>query len=477
MTDSATAPLSFRRRWTVMVICAFALFLVGLDTTIVTVGLAEIGSGVDLDAARLPWVVDAYTVVFASLLMTSGAVADRFGRRLVLLTGLSIFAVASLLCALAGDGAMLIGLRAIQGVGASMLSPVALAIVVNVMPTQRERALAIGVWGAMFGVSMAAGPIAGGLLLAAFDWRALFWINGPVVAVIIVFVALIVPPSRSPSPRRLDVPGQLLLIALLATVVGLLIEGNAIGWTSVTALVGYGLAVLLAVVFVVVENRVRSPLVEPSSFRSPAFAGAILGAVAIFIAFSVTLLLTTSMIQVVEERSALAAGTAILPMAIATAVFAPVSGILVGRFGARGPLLLSAGLITAGGVVLLIATQAVLSGGRGVGSAGIDPLLLGLALGLIGSGIGFGNAPITNAAVSHLPPDRAGAAGGVASTARQLGTSIGIAVAGGLIAGVPAAAFMVTARTGWFVVVACGLALLVPVIGTLLPSPGPPRRP
>lgn len=474
MTDSAPAPLSFRRRWTVMVICAFALFLVGLDTTIVTVGLAEIGSGVGLDAARVPWVVDAYTVVFASLLMTSGAVADRFGRRLVLLTGLSIFAVASLLCALAVDGAMLIGLRAIQGVGASMLSPVALAIVVNVMPTQRERALAIGVWGAMFGVSMAAGPIAGGLLLAAFDWRALFWINGPVVAIIIVLVALIVPPSRSPSPRRLDIPGQLLLIALLATVVGLLIEGNVIGWTSVAALVGYGLAVLLAVVFVIVENRVRSPLVEPSSFRSPAFTGAILGAVAIFIAFSVTLLLTTSMIQVVEERSALAAGTAILPMAIATAVFAPVSGILVGRFGARGPLLLSAGLITAGGVVLVVATQAVLSGGRG---AGIDPLLLGLALGLIGSGIGFGNAPITNAAVSHLPPDRAGAAGGVASTARQLGTSIGIAVAGGLIAGVPADAFMVTARTGWFVVVACGLALLVPVIGTLLPNPGPSQRP
>ncbi len=474
MTDSAPAPLSFRRRWTVMVICAFALFLVGLDTTIVTVGLAEIGSGVGLDAARVPWVVDAYTVVFASLLMTSGAVADRFGRRLVLLTGLSIFAVASLLCALAVDGAMLIGLRAIQGVGASMLSPVALAIVVNVMPTQRERALAIGVWGAMFGVSMAAGPIAGGLLLAAFDWRALFWINGPVVAIIIVLVALIVPPSRSPSPRRLDIPGQLLLIALLATVVGLLIEGNVIGWTSVAALVGYGLAVLLAVVFVIVENRVRSPLVEPSSFRSSAFTGAILGAVAIFIAFSVTLLLTTSMIQVVEERSALAAGTAILPMAIATAVFAPVSGILVGRFGARGPLLLSAGLITAGGVVLVVATQAVLSGGRG---AGIDPLLLGLALGLIGSGIGFGNAPITNAAVSHLPPARAGAAGGVASTARQLGTSIGIAVAGGLIAGVPADAFMDTARTGWFVVVACGLALLVSVIGTLLPNPGPSRRP
>lgn len=231
--------LSAHRRWTVLAICASALFLVGLDTTIVTVGLPQIGAGLDVGSDRLAWVVDAYTVPFASLLITSGALADRFGRRRVFQTGLVVFGLSSLACAAAPSLELLVAARAVQGVGASMLTPGALAIVVNVMSDPRERAQAIGIWGAMFGLSMAVGPVTGGALVAAFDWRAVFWINGPLVLAAIVLVIVLVPESRAGKPRRLDWPGQMLLALVLAITVAMLIEGPRLGWATPVAIAAY----------------------------------------------------------------------------------------------------------------------------------------------------------------------------------------------------------------------------------------------
>ncbi|MGW4163978.1 MFS transporter [Streptomyces sp. NPDC004788] len=444
----APPALSARRRWTVLAVCCLSMFLVGLDTTVVNVGLPAIGRGLDTDTRGLEWIVDAYTLVLAGLLISSGALADRFGRRRVFQCGLAVFGAASLVCALAPSAGVLVAARAVQGVGASMLSPVALAIVVNAMPDPKERAQAIGIWASVFGLSMAAGPVTGGALLAGLDWRALFWINAPVVAAALLLSAVFVPESRGPRARRLDLPGQLLLTVALAAVVGVLIEGPRIGWTSPAALAGYVGAAAATVAFVWVEARRPEPLMDLRLFRRPVFSGAVVGAVAVFVALNTTLLLNTLYLQHTRGWSALAAGVAALPLALGATVCAPWSGRMVGRTGPRLPLLLAGGFITAGGACLVRLTPHT------------SVLLLLAAYALIGVGFGFANAPITNTAVNGLPPERAGVAGAITSTARQIGAALGIALAGGLVTGAAPTGLAHASRPGWMLVAACGVLLL-----------------
>ncbi|MFJ4616598.1 MFS transporter [Streptomyces sp. NPDC088812] len=441
--------LSARRRWTVLAVCCLSMFLVGLDTTIVNVGLPAIGRGLDVDTRGLEWIVDAYTLVLASLLISSGALADRFGRRRVFQCGLAAFGAASLLCALAPSAGVLIAARALQGIGASMLSPVALAIVVNAMPDPKERAQAIGIWASVFGLSMAAGPVTGGALLAELGWRALFWVNAPVIAAALLLSAVFVPESRAPRARRLDLPGQVLLTVVLAVVVGVLIEGPRIGWTSPAALAGYAGAAVATAGFVWVESRRREPLMDPRLFGHPVFSGAVVGAVAVFVALTMTLLLNTLYLQHTREWTPLAAGVATLPLAVGATVCAPWSGRMVGRTGPRLPLLLAGGFITAGGLCLVRLTPHT------------SVLLLLTAYWLIGVGFGFANAPITSTAVNGLPPARAGVAGAITSTARQLGSALGITLAGGLAAGTSPMGLAHAFRPGWVLVATCGVLLLL----------------
>ncbi|MFI9770268.1 MFS transporter [Streptomyces sp. NPDC052415] len=441
--------LSARGRWTVLAVCCLSMFLVGLDTTIVNVGLPAIGRGLEVDTHGLEWIVDAYTLVLASLLISSGALADRFGRRRVFQCGLAVFGVASLLCALAPSAGVLIAARALQGVGASMLSPVALAIVVNAMPDPKERAQAIGIWASVFGLSMAAGPVTGGALLAVLDWRALFWINAPVIVAALLLTALFVPESRAPRARRLDVPGQVLLTVVLAAVVGVLIEGPRIGWTSPAALAGYALGAAATAGFVRVESRRREPLMDLRLFRRPAFSGAVVGAVAVFVALSMTLLLNTLYLQHTRGWTPLATGLATLPLAVGATVCAPWSGRMVGRTGPRLPLLLAGGFITVGALFLVRLTPHT------------SVFLLLAAYAFIGIGFGFANAPITNTAVNGLPRDRAGVAGAITSTARQLGSALGIALAGGLVVSAGPSELAHASRPGWILVATCGVLLLL----------------
>ncbi|GIH60395.1 MFS transporter [Microbispora siamensis] len=438
-----------RRRWTVLAICCLSLFLVGLDTTIVNVGLPSIGAGLRVGTRELEWTVDAYTLVLASLLISSGALADRLGRRRVFRLGLVVFGAASVACALAPSVGVLVAARVVQGVGGSMLSPVALAIVVNVITEPKERARAIGVWAAVFGVSMAAGPVAGGALVSAAGWRSVFWVNVPVVAVALALTALFVPESRAERPRRLDVPGQALLTVTVGSSVAVLIEGPRVGWGSPAAVAGYAVVAVSATAFGWVESRRREPLVDPRLFRHPPFAAAVAGAVVVFVALNATLLLNTLYLQHARGMTPIAAGVVTLPMALAATVCAPLSGVLVGRFGARPPLLLAGALLATGGLCLV-----------GVGDH-TDLRLLSLAYLLVGAAFGFANAPITNTAVSGLPPARAGVAGGFTSSARQIGAALGIAVAGSMIADTPAARLAQASRPGWLMVAACGLLVLV----------------
>jgi EmrB/QacA subfamily drug resistance transporter len=451
MTTTATsaAPaLTATRRWTILAVCCLSLFIVGMDTTIVNVGLPAIGRGLNVGTRGLEWTVDAYTVVLASLLISSGAFADRVGRRRVFQLGLLVFGAASLASALAPSIGVLIAARAVQGVGGSMLSPVALAIVVNAITDPKERAQAIGVWAAVFGVSMAAGPAAGGALVSGLGWRSVFWVNMPVVALALLLSAVYVPESRAGSARRFDGPGQLMLTAVVGVSVGVLVEGPRIGWGSPTALAGYACAVVAAAGFVRTESRRREPLMDLHLFRRPSFAAAVAGAVVVFVALNATLLLNTLYLQRARGLSPVAAGIATLPMALGATVCAPLSGYLVGRRGPRLPLTLAGGFTAAGGLCLVALDNHT------------SVLLLLLAYLLIGVGFGFANAPITNTAVSGLHPSRAGVAGATTSTARQFGSALGIAIAGSIIARAAPAQLAHASHPGWLLVAGCGLLLL-----------------
>ncbi|MBH5144680.1 MFS transporter [Rhodococcus erythropolis] len=441
--------LDARRRWGILAICCTSLFVVGLDTTIVNVALPVIGEGFGVGTVGLEWIVNAYTLVLASLLISSGALADRFGRRRIFQIGLVVFGVASIVCALAPSVGVLIAARIAQGVGGSMLSPVALAIVVNVMTDPKERAKAIGVWAAVFGLSMAAGPIVGGVLIESFGWRSVFWINVPVIAVVLVLTAVFVPQSRAEQPRRLDLPGQVLLMVVVGGSVALLIEGPRIGWLASGAIAGYVAVAAALAAFVRVESRKSEPLMDPSLFRHRPFTGAVLGAIVVFVALNATLLLGTFYLQQAREMTPAAAGAMTLPMAVAATICAPLSGILVGRFGARLPLLIAGSFTALGGLCLVSLDN----------STGTAPLLVAYLF--LGIGFGFSNAPITNTAVNGLPRSQAGLAGGITSSARQFGAALGVALAGGMIAGSAQSDIAEASRAGWILVVACGLVVLV----------------
>lgn len=438
-----------RRRWGVLAICCTSLFVVGLDTTIVNVALPSIGEGFHVGTRGLEWVVNAYTLVLASLLISSGAVADRFGRRRVFQLGLVVFGVASVVCALAPSVSVLIVARIVQGVGGSMLSPIALAIVVNVMTDQKERAKAIGVWAAVFGVSMAAGPIAGGVLIESFGWRSVFWVNVPVIVAVLVLTAAFVPESRAQQPRRLDVPGQLLLAIVVGGAVALLIEGPRIGWISTGAMIGYAVVAAALAAFVRTESLRLEPLIDLQLFRRRPFSAAVLGAVVVFVALNATLLLGTLYLQQARGMTPAVAGAITLPMAVAATVCAPLSGILVGRYGPRRPLLIAGSFTAVGGLCLV--------------SLDNDTRILTLLIAYLFLGIGFGfsNAPITNTAVNGLPASRAGLAGGITSSARQFGAALGVALAGGIIANSAPADLAQASRLGWMLVVGCGLLVLL----------------
>ncbi|WP_439378395.1 MFS transporter [Amycolatopsis lexingtonensis] len=426
-----------------------SLFIVGLDNTIVNLALPSIRHELGASVASLQWTIDAYTLVLASLLMLAGSTADRIGRRRTFQAGLALFSLGSLLCGVAPNVGTLIAFRALQAIGGSMLNPVALSIVTNVFTEPRERARAIGVWAGVIGLSMAVGPVVGGALVGWAGWRSIFWINVPVGVAAIVLTALFVPESRSPHPRRLDPVGQVLVIVLLASLTYAIIEGRGAGWTSPEIIGCFAVAALALAVLLPYERRRVDPLLELRFFRSVPFSGATLTAVTGFAALSGFLFLNTLYLQDTRGFSALHAGLLTLPMAAVTAVCAPLSGRVVAARGPRLPLLVAGAGIAVSGAVL-----------AGIGPATPIPVLL---LGYVCFGAGFGmlNAPITNAAVSGMPRERAGLAAAVASTSRQVGASLGVAVIGAVVA----AASPDADRVAWVIVAACGV--LVFALGVL----------
>ncbi|TCO46033.1 EmrB/QacA subfamily drug resistance transporter [Kribbella antiqua] len=445
--------LSRGRRLLVLGICCLSLFIVGLDATIVNLALPAIRSDLNADVSKLQWTIDAYTLVLASLLMVSGSTADRVGRRRTFQLGLVLFGVGSLLCGFATSADLLIAFRMLQAVGGSMLNPVAMSIITNTFTDPRERAQAIGVWGGVVGLSMSVGPVVGGALVDSAGWQYIFWINVPVALAALVLTALFVPESRAAVPRRIDPVGQVLVVLLLGGLTYGIIEGQRAGWGSPLIIGCFVLTVVALIGLVLYERRRVEPLLEPRFFRSAPFSGATLIAVAGFAALSGFLFLNSLYLQSARGFSAFHAGLLTLPMAAMTVVFAPVSGWLVGHRGPRLPLVVAGGMLTVSGLVLsrlsLSTSTVELLGGY---------LLFGLGFGML-------NAPITNAAVSGMPRSQAGVAAAIASTSRQVGASLGVAIAGTVLTarltGALETGFVDAARLCWFIIAGCGLLVLV----------------
>ncbi|MCX5198109.1 MFS transporter [Streptomyces sp. NBC_00249] len=451
--------MSHRRRILVLAICCMSLLIVSLDNTVLNVALPAMRRDLGASVSGMQWTIDAYALVLASLLIVAGSTADRIGRRKVFTAGLVLFTAGSVLCSLAPGLEFLIAFRMIQAVGGSMLNPVAMSIITNTFTEPKERARAIGVWGGVVGISMAAGPLIGGLLVDSVGWRSIFWVNLPVGLLALALTLRYIPESRSERPRRPDPVGQLLVMVLLGTLTYGIIEGPAAGWTS-GAILGCGAAAVAALTgLVVYESRRADPLIDPRFFRSAPFSGATVLALGAFAALSGFLFLNTLYLQDVRGLDALHAGLWMLPMATLAFLCAPVSGRLLASGGPRLPLLAAGVTMTASGLLF-----AAFSAERSA------PLMFA-GYALFGIGFGLVNAPITNAAVSGMPRSQAGVAAALASTSRQAGGALGVAVIGAVLAAGTAGGgdFAAATRPAWWIIT--GLGLLVLVVGAATTGP------
>jgi EmrB/QacA subfamily drug resistance transporter len=442
--------LSRRRRLLVLAICCASIVVVVMDISIVNVALPSIRRDLHASMSGLQWTVDAYTLVLAGFLVLAGSTADRVGRRRVFQTGLAVFGLGSLLCGLAPGIGWLIAARALQGVGGTMLNPVAMAIVATTFPDPVERARAIGVFGSMSGFALALGPILGGVLVDNLGWRAVFWINVPIAAAAIVCAALFVPESRAARARRFDPVGQALATVVLSCVVYAIIDAGRLGWTApvvVGLFVVAGLGVLGILRY---EPRRADPLLELRLFRSVPFSAAIVMALLGLCGFGAFLFLTTQYLQDVRGMSALTAGLCLLPVGVVILALSPATGRLVGTRGPRVPLVVAGMALALGG-----ATSLALGPDTPLPAVLAVYLLFGIALGTI-------NPPVTNTAVSGMPRSMTGVATSLASAGRQTGTTLGVAIAGTIVAPARGGTEFTGAAHGvWWLVCCLGTGVLV----------------
>jgi EmrB/QacA subfamily drug resistance transporter len=405
--------------WTLLVVC-LAVFMLLLDVTIVNVALPSIQKELGSSFEDLQWVVDAYALALAAILLASGSLGDLLGRRSVFVIGLVVFSTASLFCGLSGSPLMLNVSRAVQGAGGAMMFANSLALIAQEFPAH-ERGTALGIWGATTGFAVAVGPLAGGVLTDAFGWEWIFLVNVPIGIATIAITLMRVPSSERDPSARIDWGGLITFSAALSFLVYALIRGNDDGWASAKIVSLLTTAVLLLAIFVTIELRRDQPMLDLRLFRVPTFTGAQIVAFSIHASlFSMFLYLTLYM-QDVLGYSPLESGIRFLPVSLLSFLAAPLAGKLAERYSVR--FFLTAGLILVGTGLLLM--------------SGITPsdswttLLAGFILG--GIGIGFVNPPLATAAIGVVEPRRSGAASGINSTFRQVGTAVGIAGLGAIL--------------------------------------------
>jgi EmrB/QacA subfamily drug resistance transporter len=409
-----------QRKWWTLTAVSVATFMLLLDITIVNVALPAIRDDLRASFTDVQWVVDAYALTLAALVLTAGSLADRLGRRRAFSCGLVVFSLASALCALAPDPTFLNLARALQGIGGAAMFAVSLALLAQEFSAGRERATAMGVYGAVIGVAVAIGPLVGGALTDALGWRSIFYLNVPIGAAATTVTQLRLRESRDPHATRIDWAGVVSFSAALLLLVLALVRGNSEGWGSsliISLFAGSG-ALMLA--FIAIERHVEEPMLPPQLFRLPSFTGVQVAAFAVSSSAFALFLYISLYFQNYLGYSPLAAGLRYLPITIVSFLAAPVAGAMLSRVPAR--LLMASGLATTGAGLLLMA---------GVGVASAWTALLGGLL-VVGVGAGLLGPVIADVALSVVPAEQSGMAAGVNDTFRQVGVAVGVAVWGAI---------------------------------------------
>jgi EmrB/QacA subfamily drug resistance transporter len=412
-----------QRKWWTLIAVSVATFMLLLDITVVNVALPSIREDLGASFTDLQWVVDAYALTLAALVLTAGSLADRLGRRRVFVAGLAIFTGASLLCALAPDPTFLNLARAVQGVGGAIMFAVSLALIAQEFVAGRERGMAMGIYGATIGIAVAIGPLVGGALTDSLGWESIFYLNVPIGIAAIAITYMKVRESRDPNATRVDWPGVATFSAALFLLVLALVRGNDEGWGStliVSLLAGAG-ALLLA--FLAIERRVTEPMLPLELFKRPAFTGVQLAAFAISSSIFALFLYLTLYLQNYLGLSPFQAGLRYLPITVVSFFAAPIAGALLSRVHAR--LMLSVGLAGVGVGLLLMS---------GIDAGSDWTTLLGGFL-VAGAAVGLINPVVADVAVSVVPKERSGMAAGINDTFRQVGVAVGIAVWGAIFVG------------------------------------------
>ena len=411
-----------RKWWTLGAVCV-ATFMLLLDITVVNTALPAIQKDLGGSFTDLQWVIDAYALSLAALVLTAGSLADRLGRRRVFAIGFAVFAAASLLCALAPDPTFLNVARGLQGIGGAIMFAVSLALVAQEFPSGPERGMAMGIYGATIGIAVAVGPLVGGLLTDGFGWQSVFLINVPIGLAAIAVTYWKLAESRDPNATRIDWGGLLTFSSALFVLVLALVRGNAEGWGSALIVSLFAAAALLMGTFVAIERRVEQPMLPLGLFRRRAFTGVQLAAFAVSGSMFALFLYLTLYLQSFLGYSPIDAGLRYLPITVASFIVAPLSGMALAKVQAR--YLMSAGLALTGVGLLLM------------GGLDLHSEWTALLVGFLVSGIGVGllNPVIADVALSVVPKEQSGMAAGINDTFRQVGIAVGIAAWGAIFLG------------------------------------------
>jgi EmrB/QacA subfamily drug resistance transporter len=463
----------FNKQGTLALVCVATAMLM-LDIAVVNTALPRIAHDLHSGLSGVQWVIDAYTLTLASVVLSAGSLSDRFGRRLIFAIGMGLFTVASLGCALAGSMALLDGARAIQGVGAAMLFASSLAILADAFPEASERATAFAIYGATIGASFALGPLIGGALTTGVGWQAIFLVNLPLGAFAIATTFVWVRESRDPAPRGLDWPGQATLAGGMFLLVLALLRGNQLGWGSAQILAELAGAAVLLIAFIFVERHVREPMLPLRLFRLPAFAGAQLAVFAMSASFFALFLYTTLYLQNILHLSPLDAGLVYLPGTILLFIVSGATAELMKRISA-GALIVAGLMLTAAGLILMTVAQA---------DSSWVALLPGVLV--VCAGTGLFNPALAGVALGSLDDAQSGLAAGVNDAFRQGGIAVGVAAygvlmpAGAALGHGPSASFVNGLHEALWIgagVAAVGAVVALKLIGTRARAPHPAATP
>jgi EmrB/QacA subfamily drug resistance transporter len=413
-----------RSRPLILASLLLAAFAINLDTTIVNVALPTLVRELHASNSQLQWVVDAYNLVFAALLLAAGSLSDRLGRKGMLLGGLAVFGLASVIGGLTTTPGELIAARSFMGLGAAMVFPSTLSLISNVFTERAERARAIGLWGATAGIAIALGPIAGGWLLERFSWTSIFFAMAPVALLAGALVAYSVPTSRDPDAHRLDRPGFALSTGAMALLIFTIIEAPDVGWSSARSIAGFAATAVLFGTFIARERSTPEPMLDIQLFRNPRFTAASAAVTVAFFSLFGFIFLMTQYFQFLKGYGPLSAGVHLLPVATSVGIASVVGTKLAVRVGTK--LVVSGGLLA---VACFYAWVATVSAGTGYGTIAAQMVLYGV-------GMGFTSAPATEAIMGVVPRAKAGVGSAVNDATRLLGGTLGVAVIGSVFASI-----------------------------------------